>query len=93
MSGFVAGCCFGAVAGAFGGWFFGGGGLYILVAVFPVLDVGRELFCCGAFFTPQLVLAVVGWTGRLLPAVVLGPGGCGVTGSSLVGRSLVVEAW
>lgn len=64
------------------------------MAVFTALGVGRELFCCGTFFAPHVVLVVVlGWTGRLLPTVVLGPGGCGVTGSSLADRSLLVEAW
>ena len=91
-SGFAAGCCsccLGAVGGAFGDWFFGGGGLYTLAAAFPALGVGRELlFDCGAFFAFQLVL---GWAGRLL-VVVPAPDGCCTTGSTLAGRSLLVEA-
>jgi len=96
VSGFAAGCCgccFGAVGGAFEGWFFGGGGLYTLVTGFPGLGVGRELSCWGAFFAFQAASVVVlGGAGRLL-TVELDPGGCCVTGSGLARRSLLVEAW
>ena len=87
VSGFAAGCCgccFGAVGGALVGWFFGGGGLYTLVATFPALGVVRELFCCGAFFPFQAVVVVaLGWIERL--AAALGPGGCCVTDPDLAG--------
>jgi hypothetical protein len=47
---------FRAVGGALVGWFFSGGGLYTLVVAFPALGVGRELFCCAAFFPFQAVV-------------------------------------
>ena len=70
------GCCFGTQGGALVGWFFGGGGLYTLVAIFPALGMGRELFCCAAFFPFQSIFVVaLCWIERL-STVVLGPGSC-----------------
>ena len=68
-----------------GCWFFGGGGLYMLVVIFPALGVGHELFCWPAFFAFQAVFVVgSGWTERLL-TVALGPGGRCITSSGLAG--------
>lgn len=67
------------------GWFFGDGGLYTLVAAFPGLGVGRELFCCRAFLGFGVMLVIVlGFVGRLLMDV-SGPCGCCITGSGLAG--------
>lgn len=75
------------------GGFFGGGGLYTLVAAFPALGAGRELFCCGTLFGFEAVLvAVLDWMRRLLVDV-LCPDGCRVTSSGLAGWSLLVGAW
>lgn len=65
------------------GWFFGGGGLYTLVVVFPALGVGRELFCCGASFGFEVRLVVaLDWIGPLLMTV-SHPVDRGGTGSGL----------